>query len=109
MRMRNPAVGIACPGRDAARAKRSRRSGTATVRNGPESAKKQENTGSLILRRREAPSRRMRRVISWVPCFETPRLRAAPQHEAVRPENQRAAIREGRSLFFIDRNNENAN
>jgi len=48
-------------------------------------------------------------VISWVPCFETPRLRAAPQHEAVRPENQRAAIREGRSLFFIDRNNENAN
>jgi hypothetical protein len=37
--------------------------------------------GSLILRRREAPSRRMRRAIPLPSCFETPRLRAAPQHE----------------------------
>src|SRR6266516_3743973 len=58
----------------------------------------------LILRRRAAPSRRMRRAIPLPSCFETPRACArllSMRADWVRPENQLAAVREDRSLFSI--------
>jgi hypothetical protein len=68
--------------------------------------------GILILRRRAAPSRRMRRAIPLPSCFETPRACArllSMRADSVRPENQLAAVREDRSLFSIVLYNEFCN
>src|SRR2546426_4845208 len=68
--LRNPAVGIACPGRDAARAQRS---GASLIRD------RQRLRRSRVC---SAPLRAALRPGHPLPsCFETARCRAPPQHE----------------------------